>query len=262
MDLEPVKRVAVAAAYKGARAIMPFYGRLSKINKKGAIDLVTEADTESEKIIIETIKTVFPDHSILAEESGLNHGNSESKWIIDPLDGTTNFTHQLGIFSVSIAFALNGNVVVGVVFNPAAGELFTAVKGNGAALNGRPITVSNKNKISESLLVTGFPYNHQKIFKTLMSRFSACLRASQGIRRLGSAALDLCFVACGRFEGFWEQNLNPWDTAAGALIAKEAGAVITDFSNGPFDIYEKEILATNGKIHKEMLSLLELKDII
>ena len=182
MDLEPVKRVAVAAAYKGARAIMPFYGRLSKINKKGAIDLVTEADTESEKIIIETIKTVFPDHSILAEESGLNHGNSESKWIIDPLDGTTNFTHQLGIFSVSIAFALNGNVVVGVVFNPAAGELFTAVKGNGAALNGRPITVSNKNKISESLLVTGFPYNHQKIFKTLSRSTIVQIGLIQSIR--------------------------------------------------------------------------------
>ncbi|MBW2249790.1 MAG: inositol monophosphatase [Deltaproteobacteria bacterium] len=242
MDLEPVKRIAVAAAYKGARVIMPFYGRLSKINKKGAIDLVTEADIGSEKIIIETIKAKFPDHSILAEESGLNNGNSESKWIIDPLDGTTNFTHQLGLFAISIAFSLNGNVVVGVVLNPVSGELFT--------------------NVSESLLVTGFPYNHKKIFKALMTRFAGCLKASQGVRRLGSAALDLCFVACGRFEGFWEQNLNPWDTAAGALIAQEAGAVITDFSNRPFDIYEKEILATNGKIHKTMLSLLELKDII
>jgi myo-inositol-1(or 4)-monophosphatase len=262
MDLKPVKRVAVAAAYKGARVIMPFYGRLSKINKKGAIDLVTEADIGSEKIIIETIKAKFPDHSILAEESGLNNGNSECKWIIDPLDGTTNFTHQLGLFAISIAFLLNGNVVVGVVLNPVSGELFTAIKDKGAALNGRPIKVSNIDKVSESLLITGFPYNHKKIFKALMTRFAGCLKASQGVRRLGSAALDLCFVACGRFEGFWEQNLNPWDTAAGALIAQEAGAVITDFSNGPFDIYEKEILATNGKIHKEMLSLLELKDII
>ena len=260
MDLELIKRVAVAAAYKGARVIMPFYGRLSKINKKGAIDLVTEADIESEKIIIETIKAVFPDHSILAEESGLNNGDSEGKWIIDPLDGTTNFTHQLGLFAVSIAFALNGEVVVGLVFNPVSGELFTAIKDSGAALNGRPIKVSKVDTVSESLLITGFPYNHKKIFKTLMSRFSACLKASQGVRRLGSAALDLCFVSCGRFDGFWEQNLNPWDTAAGALIAQEAGAAITDFSNMPFDIYEKEILATNGKIHKEMLSLLELKN--
>jgi len=260
MDLELIKRVAVAAAYKGARVIMPFYGRLSKINKKGAIDLVTEADTESEKIIIETIKTVFPNHSILAEESGLNNGDSESKWIIDPLDGTTNFTHQLGLFAVSIAFALNGVVMVGVVFNPVSGELFTAIRDSGAALNGRPIKVSKVDTVSESLLITGFPYNHKTILKALMSRFSACLKASQGVRRLGSAALDLCFVSCGRFDGFWEQNLNPWDTAAGALIAQEAGATITDFSNKPFDIYEKEILATNGKIHKQMLSLLELKN--
>jgi myo-inositol-1(or 4)-monophosphatase len=262
MDLEPIKRVAVAASYKGASVIMPFYGRLSKINKKGAIDLVTEADTESEKIIIETIKAVFPDHSILAEESGLNDGKSESKWIIDPLDGTTNFTHQLGLFAISIAFALNGDVVVGVVLNPVTGELFTALKDSGATLNGKVIKVSKIAKVSESLLITGFPYNHKEIIKVLMSRFSACLKASQGVRRLGSAALDLCFVACGRFDGFWEQNLNPWDTAAGALIAQEAGAAITDFSNRPFDIYQKEILATNGKIHKEMLSLLELKHII
>jgi len=212
-------------------------------------------------MIIKTILTKFPHHSILAEESGLNHKNSESKWIVDPLDGTTNFTHTLGLFAISIAFALNGNVVVGVVLNPVTGELFTAIKDNGAALNGRPIKISKVDKISESLLVTGFPYNHNKIFKAIMTRFTGCLQASQGVRRLGSAALDLCFVACGRFDGFWEQNLNPWDTAAGALIAQEAGAVITDFSNRPFDIHQKETLATNGKIHNAMLSLLELKDI-
>ncbi len=259
MNLEPIKRVAVAAAYKGARAIRPYYGRTTKINKKGAIDLVTEADTGSEKIIIETIRTRFSDHSILAEESGLNDRSTENKWIIDPLDGTTNFTHHLGLFTISIAFALNDDIAVGVVLNPVSGELFTAVKGKGATLNGKPIKVSGVEKISESLLVTGFPYNHKEIFKALMARFASCLKASQGVRRLGSAALDLCFVACGRFDGFWEQNLKPWDTAAGVLIAKEAGAVITDFSNRPFNIYEKEILATNGKIHKEMISLLELK---
>ena len=172
MDLEHVKRVAVAAAYKGARVIMPFYGRLSKINKKGAIDLVTEADIGSEKIIIETIKAKFPDHSILAEESGLNNGISESKWIIDPLDGTTNFTHHLGLFAISIAFSLNGNIVVGVVLNPVSKELFTAIKDNGAASNGRLIKVSNVDKVSESLLVTGFPYNHKNIFKDQIGRAS------------------------------------------------------------------------------------------
>jgi myo-inositol-1(or 4)-monophosphatase len=146
--------------------------------------------------------------------------------------------------------------------SPVTGELFTAVKGKGAALNGRSIRVSNSPTVSESLLVTGFPYNLKDYFNPLLTRFSNCLQASQGVRRLGSAAIDLCFVACGRFDGFWEQNLKPWDTAAGELIAREAGAVITDFSNKPFTIDKKEVLATNGKIHKEMLSLLELKDTI
>ena len=262
MDLELVKRVGIAAAYKGGSILRSHYGRISKIDKKGAIDLVTEADTESEKAIIETIQKVFPDHAVLAEESGLNQGEADHKWLIDPLDGTTNFAHQLGLFSISIAFALRGDTVLGIVLSPVTGELFTAVKGKGAALNGRSIRVSNSPTVSESLLATGFPYNLKDYVNPLLTRFSNCLQASQGVRRLGSAAIDLCFVACGRFDGFWEQNLKPWDTAAGELIAREAGAVITDFSNKPFTIDKKEILATNGKIHEEMLSLLELKDTI
>ena len=190
----------------------------------------------------------------------MNEGKTGCQWIIDPLDGTTNFAHQLGLFSVSIAFVLDGNIAVGIVLNPESKELFTATAGKGADLNGRPINVSNTEAVSESLLVTGFPYNFKEIFNPLLARFSNCLRASQGVRRLGSAALDLCFVACGRFDGFWEQNLNPWDTAAGMLIAKEAGGKVTDFSNKPFSIDKNEILATNSKIHEEMISLLELKD--
>ncbi len=259
MDLELLKRVGIAAAYKGGCVLRSHHGRISKVEKKGAIDLLTEADTESENVIIETIKKVFPDHAILAEESGLNKGDADHKWIIDPLDGTTNFVHHLDLFSISIAFALRGETVFGVVLSPVTGELFTAIKGKGTALNGRPVKVSNSLTVSESLLVTGFPYNY-KDFNPLLTRFSNCLKASQGVRRLGSAAIDLCYVACGRFDGFWEQNLKPWDTAAGELIAREAGAVITDFSNKQFTIDKKEILATNGKIHKEMLSLLELKD--
>lgn len=259
MDLELVKRVGISAAYKAGKVLLSSLGRISVINKKGAIDLVTEADTGSEKVIIETIRARFPDHAILAEESGLNKGEAHYKWIIDPLDGTTNFAHNLGLFSVSIAFALNGNIVLGIVLNPVTEELFTAVAGKGAMLNGRPVKVSNSKVVSESLLVTGFPYDFNKMLNPLLTRFSHCLKASQGVRRLGSAALDLCFVACGRFDGFWEQNLKPWDTAAGALIASEAGGVITDFSNRPYTVDKKEILATNGKIHKEMLSLLELK---
>lgn len=259
MDLVRVKRLGISAAFKGAEIIRSFYGNISEIGKKGAIDLVTEADVGSEKVIIETIRETFPDHSILAEESGLSQGAPDAQWIIDPLDGTTNFAHQLGLFAVSIAFALKGEVVVGIVLNPMTGELFTATAEGPAELNGKPITVASADRVSESLLVTGFPYNLHDHFEELMTRFSDCLHASQGVRRLGSAALDLCYVACGRFDGFWEQNLYPWDTAAGMLINRRAGGVVTDFSDRPFTIDQKEILATNGKIHKEMLKILEPK---
>lgn len=262
MDFELVKRVGIGAAYQSAEILRSYMGNISNIRKKGAIDLVTEADIASEKLILEKIQAVFPDHAILAEESGLKDGDVECQWIIDPLDGTTNFAHQLGLFAISIAFAFKGDVVVGIVLNPATGELFSAVQDQGAFLNGHAIKVSNHDKVSESLLVTGFPYNLKEIIKPLMVRFQNCISASRGVRRLGSAALDLCFVACGRFDGFWEQNLKPWDTAAGLLIAKEAGSTVTDFSNRPFEIDKKEILATNGRIHKELLSLLEIEDTV
>lgn len=259
MDLEFIKRAGIAAAYKGGNVLRSHYGKLARVDKKGDIDLLTEADTESEEVIIETIKTLFPDHAILAEESGWNIGEADHQWFIDPLDGTTNFAHELGLFSISIAFALNGETVVGIVLIPESGEMFTAVRDSGAELNGRPISVSTAKTVSESLLITGFPYDLMAVLNPLMTRFANCLKASQGVRRLGSAAIDLCFVACGRFDGFWEQNLKPWDTAAGEFIAREAGAIITDFSNKPFSINKKEILATNGYIHNEMLSLLQIK---
>lgn len=259
MNLEFVKRVGIAAAYKGGNILRSHYGKINKIDKKGAIDLVTEADTESEKAIIETIKKLFPDHTILAEESGWNIGEADHQWFVDPLDGTTNFAHELGLFSISIAFALNGETVFGIVSIPETGEMFTALKDSGAELNGRPISVSNSKTVSDSLLITGFPYDLMDALNPLMTRFANCLKASQGVRRLGSAAIDLCFVACGRFDAFWEQNLKPWDTAAGEFIAREAGAMITDFSNKPFSVNKKEILATNGNIHNEMLSLLQIK---
>ena len=258
MDIEYIRRIGIAAAYKGGSVLRHFLGNISRIDKKGAIDLVTEADTGSEKVIIETIRERFPDHSVLAEESGQGSGNARYRWIIDPLDGTTNFAHGLGQFAVSIAFAFDGEIVAGVVLNPVSGELFSAIKDGGASLNGRPVRVSDTKSVSESLLVTGFPYNFKEISDPLMTRFANCLHAAQGIRRLGSAALDLCFVACGRFDGFWEQNLKPWDTAAGMLIAKEAGARVTDFASHPFDIDRKEILASNGRIHQEMLCLLAI----
>ena len=264
MDLDYIKRTGIAAAYEGGKVLQSYFGQKPEIRKKGAIDLVTCADTESEKAIIETIRSRFPDHAILAEESGLYMGGHESRaqnrWIIDPLDGTTNFAHELGFFSVSIAFERDGEVVIGVVLNPVNGELFTAMAGEGAFLNNHPITVSGATSVEESLLATGFPYDLPPLFNQLQTRFSTCLKHAQGIRRLGSAALDLCYLACGRFDGFWEQKLHPWDTAAGLCIAEEAGARITDFSNSSFSIEKDEILATNGHIHAEMITLLDIEE--
>jgi myo-inositol-1(or 4)-monophosphatase len=185
-------------------------------------------------------------------------GSDQYEWIIDPLDGTTNYAHHLPEFCVSIGLAREGDMVFGLILSPVIGEFFCAMQGEGATLNGRPIHVSGTNTVSESLLVTGFPYDLPPVIRVLMSRLERCILAAQGVRRLGSAALDLCYVACGRFDGFWEQNLAPWDTAAGMVIVQEAGGRVTDFSNEPFRIEEKEILATNGHIHDEMRRILSL----
>jgi myo-inositol-1(or 4)-monophosphatase len=260
MDFGKIKSAAIEAAHRGAAVLMDKLGRLSEINKKGVIDLVTDADTASEKVILETIQTAFPTHSLLAEESGLKQGSADFQWIIDPLDGTTNFAHAFGLFSVSIACAKDDDIICGVVFNPVTAELFTAVRGAGAELNGSPIQVSCTAEMADSLLVTGFPYNVREILDQVMTRLGRCLAASQGVRRLGSAALDLCYLACGRFDGFWEQNLKPWDTAAGLLIAREAGARVTDFADRAYRIDMSQLLATNGKIHPQMLALISPKD--
>jgi myo-inositol-1(or 4)-monophosphatase len=258
IDLEAIRNTGIGAAYRSAEILNSRLGRLTAVRKKGPTDLVTEADIESEKQIIQAIRARFPDHEILAEETGLNKKSaSRYKWIIDPLDGTTNFAHGLPLFSISIAFAVEDETATGIVLNPVTGELFCAVSGKGATLNGRPIRVSGTGSVANSLLVTGFPYDAASKIKPLISRFEACLSAAGGIRRLGSAALDLCFVACGRFDGFWEESLKPWDTAAGALIAKEDGAVVTDFHGSPYQMNDIQILATNGLIHEEMRSLLK-----
>lgn len=260
MDIERIKQIGVGAAYRAGEVLKKHFGKLDGVKKKGQIDLVTAADIESERTIVETIRSAFPEHTILAEEGGLLKGQSDNCWIIDPLDGTTNFAHNLNIFSVSIAFSHKQKTRLGIVFNPISGELFTAVENQGAQLNNGKIQVSTTPAINESLLVTGFPYNLHSIIDRLMKRIENTLCATQGIRRLGSAALDLCYLACGRFDGFWEENLNPWDTAAGALIAAEAGAKITNFDGQPFNCEMKQILATNGHIHTELLALLTIKD--
>lgn len=261
MDLDHIKRTAIAAAFQGGEALRARFGKLTEIRKKGAIDLVTEADTASERVIIQTLRHAFPDHAIMAEESGETAGDPDFLWIIDPLDGTTNFAHQVGLFAVSIAFAHQGRLLAGIVLNPLSGELFSAVDGQGASLNGRPIRVSPVAALGESLLVTGFPYNFVEFMPVLMGRFARCLKASQGVRRLGAAALDLCYVASGRFEAFWEENLKPWDTAAGVVIVREAGGNVTDFSNRPFTPEKPEILATNGWVHQAMIAQLGHKEV-
>jgi myo-inositol-1(or 4)-monophosphatase len=260
MDLDRAQRAAVKAAYKGAEEIRRHFGQIGQVDKKGPIDLVTTADRESEKQIISTIKEIYPDHSIMAEESGRHIGENDLLWVIDPLDGTTNFAHGVPIFAVSIALSSGGETQVGVILNPVSGELFSAIRGQGVSLNGNPISVTKTTSVAESLLVTGFSYKIAEDARHAIQRFENCLRASRGVRRLGSAALDLCFVACGRFDAFWEKDLKPWDTAAGALIAEEAGARISTYDGGPFSNDIPEVLATNGLIHDEMVELLTLKE--
>jgi myo-inositol-1(or 4)-monophosphatase len=258
MDLERYKQTAIDAARKSANILRSRFGNISRIREKVNAEIVTEADTESEEVIISTLQAEFPDHAILGEECGLIKGASEYKWIVDPLDGTVNFAHQIPIFCISIALAVQDTIVLGIILDPVNDELYSAVSGQGAQLNGSPIQVSATATISQSLLVTGFPYNLSEVFETVMARYSSCLKASQSILRLGSAALDLCYVACGRFEGFWEQNLKPWDSAAGTLIVAEAGGRVTTFSDQPYTLKHAEILATNGRIHQDMLGLLEM----
>jgi myo-inositol-1(or 4)-monophosphatase len=258
MDLETVSRVAVKAAYRSADILRSRLGHLSTVAKKGPTDLVTDADLASEAEIMRTIREAFPDHAIVAEESGAHAGpSSDHRWIVDPLDGTVNYAHQVPIFAVSIAYAFRDAIRVGVVLNPLDGELFSAVEGGGARLNGRPIRVSTaESELSESLLATGFPYDLEADFDALGARFLRCLRRARGIRRLGSAALDLCYVACGRFAGYWD-HVQPWDAAAGTLLVREAGGTVTDFHNRPLGAEAREVLATNGGIHAELLSLME-----
>jgi myo-inositol-1(or 4)-monophosphatase len=258
MDLDQVMRVAVRAAYRAGEQLRLRQGRLTTVDKKGPNDLVTDADLASEGEIVAAIRASFPEHAIIAEEGGIHGRPSELRWLVDPLDGTVNFAHQVPFFAVSIAFALGDAVQAGVVLNPVSGELFTACAGQGARLNGQPVRVNPEARIGESLLATGFPYDRTQGFQATAERFLRCLKAARGIRRLGSAALDLCFVACGRFGGYWENQLQPWDLAAGALIVREAGGITTDYSGRPLDAGSREVVAANGQLHPGLLSLMEV----
>ncbi len=251
-------QVAIEAAKEAGRFLKFSVGKVKNIEMKQGEDrnLVSEIDKTSEQKIIAIIKRHYPSHGILAEESG-GSGTSEYKWVIDPLDGTTNFLHGLPMFCVTIALEYKGEVVAGVVYDPNLDEMFTAEKGSGAYLNGRRMQVSKTPTLITSLLVTGFPYDIANNPDNAVAHFVNFLMRGQGIRRLGSAALDLSYVAAGRFDGFWEVNLNPWDMAAGMLFVREAGGRITDFSGAPSSIYNKQVLATNGIIHQAMLDVLQ-----
>jgi len=252
-ELAKIKEVAVSVAQEAGNYARQRMGHLKQVSQKsGRTDLVTDVDKKCEEIIIDRIKKDFPAHSILAEESGEHSREAAHKWVIDPLDGTTNYAHSFPVFCVSIGVMLNDKVKLGVVYDPSREELFMAEDGKGAFLNGKKIKVSGTKALQDSLVVTGFAYNIQGKIANV-EYFKKMLEITQAIRRLGSAALDLCYVACGRFDGFWEFGLNPWDMAAGQLVVKEAGGIVTTMRGGPFDIFKKDITATNGIIHDEML---------
>ena len=209
-----------------------------------------------EKEIIGRIQSAFPNHAILAEESGDTKGNAKNKWIIDPLDGSLNYSHGYPCYCVSIGLEHNGELVVGVIYNPNLDELFIAEKGQGATLNGNPIKVSTIGNLEKSLLVTGFTPKILGSEDDNLSHFCNFMKTCQAVRRPGSAAMDFCYTAMGRFDGFWEAYLNPWDMAAGVLIVREAGGTVTAFDGGPFSIYGNHVLATNGKVHQQMVDIL------
>jgi myo-inositol-1(or 4)-monophosphatase len=249
-------KVAVDSALKAGQLLKEKLGSVQEIRHKGTIDLVTKADIESERLLVSIIRRNFPDHDLLAEEGSQKRNHSNYLWLIDPLDGTTNFAHGIPVFAVSIALEFKKELILGVVYNPASDELFSAEKGQGAFLNNKRITVSKIDKLNNSVLATGFPYYIREKPGLIFDYYKNFRLAAQGIRRCGSAALDLCYVACERFDGFWEEGLKPWDMAAGSLIVKEAGGTLSQFDGSPFDIYTPEIVANNSKIHQEMLDII------
>ncbi len=230
--------------------------RKNRVDYKGRVNLVTEADLASEKLITRIIQREFPLHSILAEEEAEVERKSDYRWIVDPLDGTTNYAHGFPVFCVSVGLEYRGEVIAGAVYDPLREEMFSAAKRMGASLNRKRIKVSTERRLERSLLATGFPYDIGSSRENNLRYFNRFAPKVQGIRRAGSAALDLCYLACGRFDGFWELKLSPWDSAAGHLIVKEAGGKVTDFSGKKYSIYDKYILASNGRIHNQMVRVL------
>ncbi len=255
-DYLEILETALEAARQAGKFLQDTFADRPKVEYKGELDLVTERDRKSQEMIYQHIKNKYPGHSILGEEN-LNIEKDDSLlWLIDPLDGTTNYAHSFPLFSVSIAFLENKKIKAGVVYVPMLDEMFRAIAGSGAFLNDKKISVSDKTDIGTAMLSTGFPYDLRESKINNIDIFSRMIYRARAIRRTGSAAIDLAYVACGRFDGFWELKLSPWDTAAGALLVTEAGGKTSDFSGQPFDPFVKECLATNGPIHEPMLEVL------
>jgi myo-inositol-1(or 4)-monophosphatase len=253
-----IKNTLLRAMDAGAAELRRYFnGNFTIASKSSVNDLVTEADHASEKAIIKIIQDKHPDHFILSEETGSVHTDSNIKWIIDPIDGTINFANGIPICCVSIGVEQDGEMIMGAVFNPFMNELFFAEKGKGATLNEKPIKVSDKDNLLTSCLVTGFPYQYLDAANGPLEIFEKLIRKSIPVRRLGSAALDLCWTAAGRFDGFYEHKLQAWDSAAGYLIVQEAGGIVTDLKGDKFNPYQPGIIASNGKIHDQLLALMK-----
>ena len=249
-----LKQTLLKATEAGAAVLKHFfYGEFKISNKEGINNLVTEADHAAEKSIFEVIRDAFPDHYLLSEEAGEIVQDSSYKWIIDPIDGTVNFANGIPICCVSIGLEQEGKIIMGAVYNPIMGEFFFAEKGYGATLNQTQLSVSAKTQVENSCLVTGFPYSYLDATNGPLDVFDRLIRKGVPVRRLGSAAIDLCWVAAGRFDGFYEHKLNAWDSAAGYLIVEEAGGKVTDLKGNTYNPYQPGIVATNGKIHDELV---------
>lgn len=259
INLKAALSVAVDAACKAGDIQKANWGGRLEIRMKGRIDPVTQVDLDCEEVIVRTIQSAFPDHALLAEERGYEKdrkpGPNDSLWIIDPLDGTVNFAHGYPRFAVSIAMSVGGITRIGAVYDPIMDEMYTAISGQGAHLNGKPIHVSRTASMESALLCTGFAYNLKTARRNNIGTHSRALRMAQGVRRDGCAALNLCHLAAGRFDGFWELYLKPWDIAAADLIIREAGGRTCMYDGSPLDLFGNEIVASNGKLHKAMLQL-------
>lgn len=256
MNRDKIKSTLLEALHKAGAIARKAIDAPKEIELKAEYSIVTQTDMECDRVIVQTIRSVFPDHAFLTEESPAS-GNSPSRWIVDPIDGTTNFAHSYPVSCVSIAFEHEGALEMGGIYDPFRGELFFAEKGKGAFMNDKPIRVSKVSSLKESLLSTGFPYDTRQYVDEYLAAFRQFLLSAQGVRRAGAAALDLCYVACGRFDGYYEKNLQAWDKAAGILIVQEAGGKATNYAGKPLTLGDRANLVSNGVLHEAMLEILK-----